>query len=239
MKQPRAIIIGASYAGLISAVALQCNGWDVQVIERSRERLRTGGGVVVQRRMAEYLEQQGISFPTVPSVPARTRQFFRPDGTVLRMPEDAAVYTAWDVLLRAVESLLGTNHIVRGVEMVDLSRSQDKAEGWVLLDDGTRRTADLVVAADGIGSRARRILLPGVEPEWSGYVAWRGMVEESQISDITRATLGDSLNSFSGSNVPSRECRSTTHDGSGDRGDSKSRRRIASRTVRRDRPRSA
>lgn len=156
---------------------------------------------MVQRRMAEYLEQQGISFPTVPSVPARTRQFFRSDGTVLRMPEDAAVYTAWDVLLRAVESLLGTNHIIRGVEMVDLSRSQDKTEGWVLLDDGTRRTADLVVAADGIGSRARRILLPGVEPEWSGYVAWRGMVEESQISDVTRATLGDSLNSFSGSNV--------------------------------------
>lgn len=199
MAQRRAIIIGASYAGLVTAAALRCTGWEVSVLERSNDRLRTGGGVVVQRRMAEYLGQHGISFPAVSSVPARTRQFFHTDGTVLRMPEDAAVYSAWDVLLREVEKLVGEKRIHRGATMVDLSRSPE--EGWVILADGSRLRADLVVAADGIGSRARRILMPGADPQWAGYVAWRGMVRESGISDATRSILGDSLDTFTGAGM--------------------------------------
>jgi 2,6-dihydroxypyridine 3-monooxygenase len=199
MMRRHAVVVGASYAGLVAAAALRCNDWDVTVLERSSNRLRTGGGVVVQRRMAEYLGQHGISFPRVPSVPARTRQFFRTDGTVLRMPESAAVYTAWDVLLREVELLVGDERIRRGVSVRRFSGLRERA--WVELDDGTRIDADLVVAADGIGSLARRALLPGVEPVWSGYVAWRGMVDESIVDSATRTVLGDSLNSYTGAGM--------------------------------------
>ncbi len=196
MANRSAVIIGASYAGLVAAAALRCNDWHVQVIEKSIDRLRTGGGVVVQKQMAEYLAAQGITFPEVPSVPAKTRQIFKDDGTVLRMPENAAVYTAWDVLLRAVENHIGSDVVRRGVSMTDLSGIDQN--GWVELDSGERLEADLVIAADGIGSRARHILLPDLEPEWAGYIAWRGMVNENEISAKTRALLGDSLNLSSG-----------------------------------------
>lgn len=199
MAERHAIIIGASYAGLVAALALRCTGWSVTVLERSIDRLRTGGGVVVQPRMAEYLRQHGITFPTVPGVPARTRQVFKSDEVVLRMPEDAAVYTAWDVLLREVEKLVGARHIRRGATVVGLSASRDG--GSVELEDGSKLTAELIVAADGIGSRARRIFLPGVEPTWSGYVAWRGMVEEAEISASTRGVLGDSFSVYTGSGM--------------------------------------
>ncbi len=43
--------------------------------------------------------------------------------------------------------------------------------------------ADLLVCADGVGSPARRRLLPDVRPAYAGYVAWRGMVPEADLDD--------------------------------------------------------
>lgn len=39
--------------------------------------------------------------------------------------------------------------------------------------------ADLLVCADGAQSPSRRRLLPGVRPEYAGYVAWRGTLDEA------------------------------------------------------------
>ena len=39
-----------------------------------------------------------------------------------------------------------------------------------------RGRSDLLVCADGVGSTARARLLPEVQPVYSGYVAWRGMI---------------------------------------------------------------
>jgi 2-polyprenyl-6-methoxyphenol hydroxylase-like FAD-dependent oxidoreductase len=47
--------------------------------------------------------------------------------------------------------------------------------------DGTRVAGDLLVGADGVHSTVRSIILPGVEPRYAGYVAWRGILEESDL----------------------------------------------------------
>jgi 2-polyprenyl-6-methoxyphenol hydroxylase-like FAD-dependent oxidoreductase len=192
----RAIIIGASYAGLVAAAGLKCHGWQVRIVEKSYERSRSGGGVVVQRRMLEYLEQHGVAFPGVASIPARTRQIYRPDGAVLRMPETAAAYTSWDVLLKELETVVGPERIERGVAMTDIP--DWGAFGTVEFTDGTTDTADVVIAADGIGSLSRRLLLPGIGPEYAGYVAWRGMVNEGDLSPATVDAFCDTLSSFQG-----------------------------------------
>ncbi len=194
--QPRALVIGASYAGLVAAAALRANDWSVRVIERSRERLRTGGGVVVQPRMMEYLTGRGLGIRDIIGVPAQTRKIFRPDGTVLTMPETASAYTSWDILLRRLEETLHPEDLQRGLAMVDIP--DWGASGEVVLSDGTTDQADVVIAADGIGSSARRQLLPGIAPSYAGYVAWRGMVAEDQLSSDTVALFADSLSSFAG-----------------------------------------
>jgi 2-polyprenyl-6-methoxyphenol hydroxylase-like FAD-dependent oxidoreductase len=55
---------------------------------------------------------------------------------------------------------------------------QDSHSAGVILDDGTRFEADLVIGADGMRSTVRGILFPDVQPQYVGYLAWRGMLEE-------------------------------------------------------------
>ena len=59
--------------------------------------------------------------------------------------------------------------------------------------NGTTVENDLVVFADGVNSIARANLVPGSQPRYSGYVAWRGMVPESDVSASSREFLGDSI----------------------------------------------
>ncbi len=190
------VVVGASYAGLCAAAAFQANGWSATVIERSREALRTGGGVVVQPRMAEYLEAHNLASPGVSSVPARMRTLYQRDGTILHLPETARSYTAWDVLLREFESLVGSDNIQRGgsLESIDITGDQARA----ILDDGEGIECDLLVGADGVGSRMRQILLPGSEPTYAGYVAWRGIVDGRDLPAETGEKSRDTFWSFTG-----------------------------------------
>ena len=53
--------------------------------------------------------------------------------------------------------------------------------------------ADMVIAADGSNSLIRRAVLPGVERPYAGYVAWRGTVPESEISERHRECFSGSV----------------------------------------------
>ncbi|KAK8194359.1 hypothetical protein M8818_007549 [Zalaria obscura] len=61
---------------------------------------------------------------------------------------------------------------------------------WKDRDGGTRTTtADFVIAADGASSHVRRQLLPDVQRSYAGYVAFRGTVPESAISEAATAAF--------------------------------------------------
>ena len=50
--------------------------------------------------------------------------------------------------------------------------------------------AHLVIAADGSTSYLRRLLQPHLQHKYAGYVAWRGTVPESDLTEQTRGTFG-------------------------------------------------
>ena len=54
--------------------------------------------------------------------------------------------------------------------------------------EGNKRpeAADLVVGADGPSSTLRKVLMPDVKREYAGYVAWRGTVLESEVSEAAK-----------------------------------------------------
>jgi len=63
----------------------------------------------------------------------------------------------------------------------------------IVLADGRSDHVDLLVFADGITSAARRKLLPEVESKYAGYVAWRGVIPEAELTASTYGELYDTL----------------------------------------------
>jgi 2-polyprenyl-6-methoxyphenol hydroxylase-like FAD-dependent oxidoreductase len=49
----------------------------------------------------------------------------------------------------------------------------------------------LLIASDGIRSGIRQQLFPEIQPSYAGYIAWRGVCEESLLSDLTLNSLFD------------------------------------------------
>ena len=50
-----------------------------------------------------------------------------------------------------------------------------------------------MICADGVGSDSRKKLLPDVKNSYSGYVAWRGMVPESELDQILSKSLSEAI----------------------------------------------
>jgi 2-polyprenyl-6-methoxyphenol hydroxylase-like FAD-dependent oxidoreductase len=57
---------------------------------------------------------------------------------------------------------------------------QDESGVRVLLADGSRESADILVGADGLRSRVRARLFGLEEPRYAGYTAWRAVVEPEE-----------------------------------------------------------
>lgn len=188
----RILIIGASYAGMCSALALCCKGFDVQIAERSETAYRRGSGVVVQPRMEEYLKQNGLESRKAIGVSPAGRRLFRLNGTVQDLPMDGTYYTGWDTLLNRLEAALPEGSIQRGRDLEALQVGSDSVT--VCFRHGPSVTADILIGADGIGSRTRHILDPAAAPEFAGYVAYRGVVPEKELSETFRPGMAGYFN---------------------------------------------
>lgn len=184
-------VIGGSYGGLCSALAMRCVGADVHIYERSEQYNRIGGGIVVQPDFAEYLESFGYARPETVAVPTTQRKFLSRDGSIKHSTRDSTFYTGWDTVLRALRDAFDPDRIHNGMPLKSFRSSRESVE--LEFANGERRAADLMIAADGIGSVVRRQLEPDIEPAYAGYVGYRGLVPESKLSELQRELFTDSF----------------------------------------------
>ncbi|OAJ54857.1 hypothetical protein A6V36_08430 [Paraburkholderia ginsengiterrae] len=175
------VIAGGSIAGLSSALTLGCIGHDVHVYERSEVPLRgKGGGVAVLRHMMKFLEQHGHYTQKMISVPTVMRRRIDINGDVLTEEPEKLPFSSWDTVYRSLCAMLPKHRISYGREVVGFTEHDNAIE--IELEGGERISADMLLAADGIGSRTRARLFPHYESRFAGYVAWRGIVDESLFS---------------------------------------------------------
>jgi 2-polyprenyl-6-methoxyphenol hydroxylase-like FAD-dependent oxidoreductase len=139
----RISVVGAGVAGLTAALALQRDGHDVRVVERA-ETLRAGGfGLNLWSNATSLLDALGVSVPGEPFDHIVLRAGGRSRAT-MSMPTAGRPHVNAErgALLRALEERLKPGTVRYGVSVADVAELH--GEG-----------ADLVVAADGLGSRLR------------------------------------------------------------------------------------
>lgn len=184
----KAIIIGGSLGGLFAANLFHRAGWDVQVYERVAEELEgRGAGIVTHPELFEALETAGVTVDDSIGVPVEERVTLAKDGSVAGRRPLPQVLTAWSRLYHVLREALPSDHYHNGMQLA--SFTEDRNGVTAIFANGDHVTADLMVAADGIRSTVRHMLLPEAKPVYAGYVAWRGLVEESALSERARTEM--------------------------------------------------
>ena len=99
---------------------------------------------------------------------------------MLRLPFPQIV-TSWDRIHSLLRASHPNEHHHLGRSAIGFRQEQNKAVA--ILDDKTEFEADLVIGADGFGSKIRAQMLPDIKPVSSGYVVWRALANESDLSE--------------------------------------------------------
>jgi len=178
----KAAIVGGSLTGLAAGILLRRVSWDVDIFERSLRSLSDrGAGIVMQPETLELLRLCGARSSDEVGVMLEGRKYLGRDGSVLseqRMPQ---LMTSWGLLYSRFRSAFPSERY--HLDHAGTSFEENGSSVTVLFENGATTRAELVVAADGFRSAARAKLLPEVRPMYAGYVAWRGVLPERDVSE--------------------------------------------------------
>jgi 2-polyprenyl-6-methoxyphenol hydroxylase-like FAD-dependent oxidoreductase len=172
----RVTIAGGSIGGLCAGVALHGIGADVHIYERHPGPMDSrGAGIVVQPDLTNLLRDHGA--PPLPTTNCRVRRYLDLDGGPGEqqvMPQD---FTSWEAIYTTLRAAFPEDRYHMGVSISDIV--QHDARVIATFEGRAPMESDLLIAADGANSAIRRNLLPDVAPVYTGYVAWRGTLDEA------------------------------------------------------------
>ena len=184
-KRPtRVLISGGSIAGLCAGIALRGIGHDVDVYERAAGPMASrGAGIVVQDDLLRLLRRYNIREPL--TVACSRRRYLVPDGGEGITIASAERFTSWSAIYHTLRSSFPGERYHLGSTVKGFEQD---AQGVVArFVERADAEADLLVCADGSFSEMRLRLLPEVRPQYAGYIAWRGALdEEAAPPELTR-----------------------------------------------------
>ncbi|MFD6421000.1 FAD-dependent monooxygenase [Streptomyces sp. NPDC060198] len=186
MSHPDVIIVGGGIGGLGAAFSLTRQGLDVRLLERAAEFGEVGAGIQLAPNCTRILEDYGL-------LDEAKNLGVVPEAMIMRDAVDGTELTRLD--LRDLEKRYGYPYMVihrsdlhglllracrrGGVELITdaevTSYENTPAGARVTLASGEVHEAGVVIAADGLHSVARALLVDD-EPVSSAYVAYRGTV---------------------------------------------------------------
>jgi 2-polyprenyl-6-methoxyphenol hydroxylase-like FAD-dependent oxidoreductase len=181
-----AVVVGGGIGGLAAAIGLRRIGWEVTVVERSPVLADVGAGISLHANGIRALEALGVGEEVREAArPQYTGGTRVPGGGWLARMDGAAlerelgtpiVGVPRAVLHHLLRAALPPECLVVGAEVTSVDRS-GPGRVRIPLGDGVLE-ADLVVAADGVGSRLRAQLFPRHPgPVYSGSTVLRAITE--------------------------------------------------------------
>lgn len=191
-------IIGAGIAGLSAALALKQKGFShVHILERAESLSEIGAGLQLGPNAVRALACLGLgdqlklvsnSCPLgeihsgevnkntylgdLPLSEHSLTAYGQPCYQLLRSDLQRILYKA--VTDAGVDIQLNSD-----VEAIEFS--DDLAN--IAFSDGTKRSSELVVVADGIGSKISAQIFPNQALTYSGFACWRGLIDREKLGD--------------------------------------------------------
>jgi 2,6-dihydroxypyridine 3-monooxygenase len=190
----RIAIVGGSLGGLTAGLLLRDLGHDVTIYERSPTPLeQRGAGIGFLPETARYLhERAGVDLDDI-SVTTHHIRYLDRSGSIVHDKVHTYRLSSWNAIYRQSLRVFGRERYQLDAEVASLVQQPEGRAVELRFASGGTIAADLVVCADGVGSRFRSWLMPDVTQNYSGYVAWRGMVPEAEVDPDTMKLLGDAL----------------------------------------------
>jgi 2-polyprenyl-6-methoxyphenol hydroxylase-like FAD-dependent oxidoreductase len=182
------LVAGGSLGGLFVANILLRQGHDVTLLEKTVGSMDgRGAGIVTHDALAEALRSAGVVVDETLGVSVSKRVTLGADGQSLGEMELPQVLTSWSRLYHMLKESFPSERYLQGKTVKTVT--QDESAVHVLCEDGSKYDAELLIASDGIRSAVRAQVAPQIQPEYAGYIAWRGVCDEACLSKYTLETL--------------------------------------------------
>jgi 2-polyprenyl-6-methoxyphenol hydroxylase-like FAD-dependent oxidoreductase len=153
----RAEIAGAGFAGLAAACALAQRGWTVRVHERADRLRTTGAGIYIYENGLRVLEALGCyGEATAGATRVHSREVRDDRNCLLSIHRWDASSRVFSIVRQQVINALAAAAERHGVSIITGSEAVAATPaGELILADGRRLQADLIVAGDGANSKVR------------------------------------------------------------------------------------
>ena len=183
----RAVVIGGSMAGLFASSLLRRVGWDVDLYERSDvELFGRGAGIVTHDELLQALTDAGAPLADL-GVSINERVALDSAGKPIERLDYPQIVTSWDRLHNLMRATIPHENHHLGCNLQDIQQDADGVTA--VFSNGRTEQADLLIGADGFRSAVRARFLPQVTPEYAGYVVWRGLADERDLSPEVHAAI--------------------------------------------------
>ncbi len=177
---PHALVIGGSLGGLLAANLLRSIGWSAQVFERVGDDLASrGAGIGTHEELLDIMRRAGIDTDASIGVHPESRTCLDRAGKLQHKMPRPRILSSWGRLYRALKDAFPAGDYFFDKALV--SFSEDASGVTARFADGGVARGDLIIGADGIRSTVRAQILPDAQPQYAGYIAWRGLIAESVI----------------------------------------------------------
>lgn len=185
----KVLVIGGSLGGLFAANMMKQLGWTVDVFERSEKSLDSrGGGIVLQHEVVELIEQVGIKKDWHElGVASKNRVVFDKNQNITYKQHAPQIQTSWSLIYSLMKENIDAENYHQGKKLINVKQVDNKVLAY--FDDGTVEDGDLLIGADGNNSTVRQLLWPEEKPTYAGYIAWRGLIDETLFPEVAEPTL--------------------------------------------------
>lgn len=177
------LVVGGGISGTVATLALQQQGKNVTLLERSEHWHGVGHGITVQGNALKALREVGALERILPRThPFTELQLRHADGRIITTvdtprtggpelpPTLGALRSELQSVLVDMIQEAGVE-VLLGTRLISYRNEQNSVVAQ--LSDGTSRRFDLVIAADGINSETRKLAGITHEKKPSGLGIWR------------------------------------------------------------------